>query len=57
MKYLSEVMKELPKNCLFNKGKVGCGGTTLALNSDKNYVICVPFQSLIKNKMAQYPEG
>ena len=57
MKYLSEVMRELPKNCLFNKGKVGCGGTTLALNSDKNYVICVPFQSLIKNKMAQYPEG
>ena len=22
-------------------------------NSNKNYVICVPFQSLIKNKMAQ----
>ena len=25
--YLSEVMTSLPTNCLFDKGKVGSGGT------------------------------
>lgn len=51
--YLSEVMTELPKNCLFDKGKVGCGGTTIALTSKENYIICVPFVSLIRNKVSQ----
>jgi hypothetical protein len=57
MKYLSEIRKNLPENCLFDKGKVGCGGTTLALENDEPYVVCVPFQSLIENKIKQYPEG
>lgn len=55
MKYLSEIRSELPKNCLFDKGKVGCGGTTLAIENDEPYVICVPFQSLVINKISQYP--
>lgn len=55
MKYLSNVLNELPKNCLFDKGKVGCGGTTLAIESKEPYIVCVPFQSLVKNKIAQYP--
>lgn len=53
-KYLSEVINELPTNCLFDKGAVGCGGTTLAINSKLDYVICVPFVSLIDNKVAQH---
>lgn len=53
VKYLSEVISTLPDNCIFDKGKVGCGGTTIALNSEENYVVCVPFTSLIHNKMAQ----
>ena len=53
--YLSELRNELPTNCLFDKGKVGCGGTTLAIESDKPYVIAVPFTSLVDNKVAQYP--
>lgn len=55
--YLSESknFKTLPKNCLFDKGKVGCGGTTIAIESKDSYVICVPFVSLIDNKLAQYP--
>lgn len=55
MRYLSEKIKELPKNCLFDKGKVGCGGTTLAIEGDEPYVIAVPFTSLVDNKAKQYP--
>lgn len=53
--YLSEKINELPINCLYNKGKVGCGGTTLAIEGNKPYIIAVPFTSLIENKLAQYP--
>lgn len=53
--YLSEVVRALPKNCLFDKGKVGCGGTSLAIESEDAYVICVPFISLVENKLSQYP--
>lgn len=57
-KYLGEVpeFKEngLPSGFLIDKGKVGCGGTSLALEDNKNTIICVPFVSLIKNKMHKY---
>ena len=52
--YLSEVINELPKNCLFDKGATGCGGTTLAIESNEDYVICVPFVSLVNNKVSQH---
>lgn len=51
VKYLSDYIKELPVNCILDKGKVGSGGTTLAIKSLSNYVITVPFVSLIKNKV------
>lgn len=53
--YLSDLINELPINCLFDKGKVGCGGTSLAIECNKPYVICVPFVSLVENKLGQYP--
>lgn len=53
-KYLNEVMSKLPTNCIFDKGKVGCGATSIALESDDPYVIAVPYISLIENKVAQY---
>lgn len=53
-KYLSDVISSLPKNCLFDKGKVGCGGTTIALRDNNKYVVAVPFRTLIYNKVAQY---
>lgn len=53
--YLKDKIKELPTNCLYSKGKVGCGGTSLAIEGDKPYVICVPFICLIDNKLHQYP--
>jgi hypothetical protein len=54
-KRLSDEINSLPKNCLFDKGLVGCGGTHLAIRSEnrENTIVCVPFVSLIENKVAQ----
>ena len=56
--YLGEVpyFKEngLPSGYLIDKGKVGCGGTSLALEDDRDTIICVPFVELIKNKIHKY---
>lgn len=49
--YLNNLINELPTNCLFDKGKVGCGGTSMAIECNKPYVICVPFTSLVENKL------
>ena len=43
----------LPKNCIFDKGKVGAGGTTIALTNSESYIVCVPYLSLIENKISQ----
>lgn len=56
-KFLSEIRGSLPLNCLYNKVRVGCGGTTLALTSNQPYVICVPYVSLADNKVAQQPDN
>lgn len=53
--YLSEVPDfVLPSKCLINKGKVGCGGTTLAITDNRDTIICVPFVSLVENKCSQF---
>jgi hypothetical protein len=57
IKYLNEVevlKSGLPPNCIFNKIVPGSGGTTIALNNNKDYIICVPFLALINNKVSQY---
>lgn len=51
-RFLGDVMQNLPINCIFNKSVVGCGGTTIALQNSKDYIICVPFVALIDNKVA-----
>lgn len=43
MKYLSEIMTALPKDCIFNKVNCGVGGTTLAIRSEEKYIILVPY--------------
>lgn len=53
MKYLSQIREELPLDCLFNKVRVGCGGTTLALTNSQPYVIAVPYVALVDNKIEQ----
>lgn len=57
MFFLSNKISALPKNCLFDKGKAGCGGTTLAIECNEPYVIAVPNVSLVDNKVRQYPNG
>ena len=54
-RYLKDLIPSLPTGCLFDKGKVGCGGTSLAIECNLPYIICVPFVSLVENKMKQYP--
>ena len=43
-------MEDLPQNCIFNKVVTGCGGTTIALFNERNYIIAVPTTELITNK-------
>ena len=56
-KFLSEVFTDLilPFGIL-NKGKTGCGGTTVAIESPYNYIIFMPTIELINNKLSQYNE-
>ena len=41
IKYINDYTNVLPKNCLFDKGATGCGGTTLAITNDEDYIICL----------------
>ena len=52
--YLSDFMETLPKGIL-NKKNTGCGATTLAIENNENYIICVPTITLIHNTVSQYP--
>ena len=56
--YLGEVpffkQNGLPVGYLIDKGKVGCGGTSLALEDNRDTIICVPFVELILNKVNKY---
>lgn len=40
----------MPVNCIFNKGKTGCGGTEVAINQRGHTIIAMPFVNLVKNK-------
>ena len=48
-------MTELPVNCLFDKGKTGCGGTTIAIENEIDTIIAMPYVNVIKNKTEQHP--
>lgn len=50
-KYLGEFMDKLPENSMLNKVSVGSGATSVALKDEENLVLCVPFVSLIHNKL------
>ena len=50
-------MEDLPHNCIFNKVITGCGGTTVALSNNECYIIAVPTQELIKNKIKRDDAG
>ena len=48
-------MKEIPVNCVFNKGITGCGATTLAIKQPGNTILAMPFRGLVDNKVASNP--
>ena len=51
IKYLSEILNDLPYNVIFDKGLVGCGGTTIAIKNNEPYIMSVPYLSLIENTL------
>lgn len=50
-------MEDLPHDCIFNKVVTGCGGTTVALQNDEDYIIAVPTTELIINKIGRSDAG
>jgi len=53
LKYLSDVISEIPSGYIINKGATGCGGTTMELKSNRDSIIVMPFINVIKNKEGQ----
>ena len=53
--YLSDIMKEIPSDCILSKKIPGCGATTLELNTDRNSIIVVPNVPVILSKCGKYP--
>ena len=49
-KFLSDVISDVPSQCLLNKGVTGCGGTTLEIQSKRDSIILVPNINLVLNK-------
>lgn len=52
--YLSDVMDEIPSNCILSKRIPGCGATTLELETKRNSIIIVPNVPVIKSKCGKY---
>ena len=48
--HLSEVMHEIPTNCILSKRIPGCGATTLELSTNHNSIIIVPNVPVINSK-------
>ena len=53
--YLSDVMNEIPSNCILSKRIPGCGATTLELNTNRSSIIVVPNVPVIVSKCNKYP--
>lgn len=54
--YLSDVMNEIPSNCILSKRIPGCGATTLELETKRNSIIIVPNVPVIKSKCEKFPD-
>ena len=53
--YLSDIMNEIPSDCILSKRIPGCGATTLELNTDRNSIIIVPNVPVVLSKCGKYP--
>ena len=52
--YLSDVMREIPSNCILSKRIPGCGATTLELETNRSSIIVVPNVPVIASKCNKY---
>ena len=52
--HLSDVMHEIPTNCILSKRIPGCGATTLELRTKHNSIILVPNVPVINSKCQKY---
>ena len=52
--YLSDVMNEIPSNCILSKRIPGCGATTLELDTNRSSIIIVPNVPVIVSKCNKY---
>ena len=52
--YLSDVMSEIPSNCILSKRIPGCGATTLELETQRNSIIVVPNVPVIRLQTRYY---
>ena len=52
--HLSDVMHEIPTNCILSKRIPGCGATTLELCTKHNSIILVPNVPVINSKCQKY---
>lgn len=57
--FLSNVLSEIPTDCILSKRVPGCGATTLELKTNRNSIIIVPNVPVIqsKEKKEPYPKG
>ena len=57
--FLSNVLSEIPTDCILSKRVPGCGATTLELKTKRNSIIIVPNVPVIqsKEKKEPYPKG
>ena len=53
--YLSDVMDEIPSNCILSKRIPGCGATTLELDTNRSSIIVVSNVPVIVSKCNKYP--
>ena len=53
--YLSDILNEIPSDCILSKKNPGCGATTLELNTNRNSIIIVPNVPVIISKLNKYP--
>ena len=52
--YLSDVMNDIPSNCILSKRIPGCGATTLELDTKRSSIIVVPNVPVIVSKCNKY---
>jgi len=53
-KYIGDVMNKMPLDVMIYKGKTGIGGTTLAIEDNRKWIICVGSRRIVKSKSEKH---